>query len=237
MGKLFDIIKANKVIFGILSVVGAGVVGWLAFFFFEIQAAFTDDVASEEEIAANQDLLDSFLDDEEADLDEEADAEDGEVDSEEAGEETSDTTVDSETEETEESDEESDAETTATTAEEQTETTEAPTTEAEAQPVSGSGTFSGTPTYDSAGSAMILSNDQETRVFLLDDFVTDNGPDLKVYLRADDGSFVSLGDLQNNVGSSNYLVPEGTDLSVFSTVEIWCERFGGRFGAAPISFA
>ncbi len=236
MGKIFDLVKNNKGIFGVIAVLGTAFVAWLAFGFFGIQAAFIDDEASEEEIAANQDLLESFQAGSETETTVDADAgadgtEDGDI---------AETVVDPGAETDEDSDAvdttvvDEDSEPTEPTQE--TETTQPPTTQAAAQPTSGSGSFSGTSAYDAAGSTQILTANGETRVFLLDDFVTDNGPDLKVYLRADNGDFISLGDLQNNVGSSNYAVPAGTDLSVFSTVEIWCERFGGRFGSAPISF-
>ena len=68
-----------------------------------------------------------------------------------------------------------------------------------------------------------------------ENFVSDNGPDLKVYLRAADGSFVSLGDLSGNIGDQNYEIPVDVDLSVFSNVEIWCERFSAGFGVATLS--
>ena len=71
-----------------------------------------------------------------------------------------------------------------------------------------------------------------------------NGPDLFVYLSTNppdgpegafDDDFVNLGRLEGNVGSSNYVVPAGTDLSRYASVVIWCDRFNSAFGAAPLS--
>ncbi|MXW90023.1 MAG: DM13 domain-containing protein, partial [Acidimicrobiaceae bacterium] len=76
-----------------------------------------------------------------------------------------------------------------------------------------------------------------------EDFRTDNGPDLNVYLSAAppdaaagdfDDDFVDLGDLKGNVGSQNYEIPAGLDLDHYSTVAIWCVRFGVVFGAAEL---
>ena len=245
MGKLFDIVKNNPVVSGLGFLVLAGVGAFLAFGVFGIQAAFIDDVASEEEIAANQDLLDSFQNasgdaednsEEDADSDSEAsDVPDNDPGDTVPGEqENTDTTVAGEDVTGEDDADETATETTESPVEDEPTTTQAPTTAAPAN-VSLSGTFVDAPSYESEGSVQILSNGSETRVFISDDFQTDNGPDLKVYLRAANGDFINLGDLQNNIGSSNYLVPAGTDLSVFSTVEIWCQRFGGRFGSAAVA--
>ena len=67
------------------------------------------------------------------------------------------------------------------------------------------------------------------------DFVSDNGPDLKVWLRAENGDVVSLGDLRGNIGDQNYEIPVDVDLSVFNTVQIWCERFSANFGSAVLT--
>ena len=85
-----------------------------------------------------------------------------------------------------------------------------------------SGTFSSLPGYTTSGDALVLNNGTEQRFLRFENFATDNGPDLKVYLRAANGDFVSLGDLSGNIGDQNYEIPVGVDLSVFSSVEIWC---------------
>ena len=79
----------------------------------------------------------------------------------------------------------------------------------------------------------------------LTEFQTTNGPDLEVWLSAhpdpassDDvkgAEWVSLGQLKGNVGDQAYAVPEGTDLSAFRSVVIWCEQFGVLFSPAALS--
>ncbi len=97
------------------------------------------------------------------------------------------------------------------------------------------GQFLGRSSYDISGRADVLNDGTEQRFLRFEDFESSNGPDLKVYLRAENGDFVSLGDLKGNIGSQNYEIPTDVDLDVFNTVEIWCERFGVGFGGAPIA--
>lgn len=85
---------------------------------------------------------------------------------------------------------------------------------------------------------------QGARVVRLEGLATDNGPDLYLYLSANpadgeeqsfDDDFVSLGRLKGNQGDQNYEVPAGVDLSRFSSIVIWCDRFNSAFGAAELS--
>ena len=94
------------------------------------------------------------------------------------------------------------------------------------------------------GSVQVLGDGSGQRFLRLEDFRTDNGPDLNVYLStasADapagefDDDFVDLGDLKGNVGAQNYEIPVGVDLDHYSTVAIWCVRFGVVFGAAGLT--
>jgi hypothetical protein len=98
-----------------------------------------------------------------------------------------------------------------------------------------SGDFSGNSRYDVTGGALVLNDGSEERFLRFENFQSNNGPDLKVYLRADSGDFVSLGDLKGNIGDQNYVIPTDVDLNTFSTVEIWCERFGVGFGQAQLA--
>ena len=88
--------------------------------------------------------------------------------------------------------------------------------------------------YDVLGQAEVLT-DGDQRVLRLEGFDSPNGPDLKVYLRADNGDFVSLGDLRGNIGDQNYDLPADVDLEVFNSVDIWCERFSVGFGLANLA--
>ncbi len=98
-----------------------------------------------------------------------------------------------------------------------------------------SGDFAGLSRYNIVGQAKVLNDGTEQRFLRFENFSSDNGPDLKVYLRADNGDFVSLGPLKGNIGDQNYEVPADVDLDVFNTVDIWCERFGVGFGLAPLA--
>ena len=73
------------------------------------------------------------------------------------------------------------------------------------------------------------------------DFETDNGPDLRVYLvrgavqsDGDVDDVVDLGRLKGNVGNQQYAIPEGTDLTAYSTVVIWCRAFSVSFAQAEL---
>lgn len=99
--------------------------------------------------------------------------------------------------------------------------------------------------HPGSGLAKVLNDGTEQRFLRFEEFETDNGPDLFVYLtRADaaadaaafgvDGEFVNLGRLKGNVGEQNYEIPSDVDLSEFSTVVVWCRRFSVAFTAADL---
>ncbi|MFT6812821.1 MAG: hypothetical protein ACJASK_001445 [Ilumatobacter sp.] len=108
------------------------------------------------------------------------------------------------------------------------------------------GTF-GERSHPGEGTAVVLNDGSEQRFLRFeDDFATDNGPDLFVYLTtadADapagdfgvDGQFVNLGRLSGNVGAQNYEIPVGLDLGEFDTVVVWCDRFSVAFTTADLA--
>lgn len=98
-----------------------------------------------------------------------------------------------------------------------------------------SGSFSGESRYTIEGDASVLNDGSDQRFLRFENFSSDNGPDLKVYLRAANGDFVNLGPLKGNIGDQNYEIPADVDLASFATVEIWCERFGVGFGSAALA--
>jgi hypothetical protein len=98
--------------------------------------------------------------------------------------------------------------------------------------------------HPSSGTALVLNDGSEQRFLRFEDFETDNGPDLNVYLStapadapAGDftADFIDLGDLKGNVGPQNYEIPPGVDLDRYRTVVIWCVRFGVAFGSADLA--
>ena len=118
--------------------------------------------------------------------------------------------------------------------------TTAPTAAAPA-PLAGSFRSRSHPTR---GTATILTGGGGERVLRLEDFATDNGPDVNVYLStappdaaaaAFTDDFVDLGDLKGNIGDQNYAIPPTVDLSKYRTVVVWCIRFSVAFGTAGLS--
>ena len=98
--------------------------------------------------------------------------------------------------------------------------------------------------HPTEGVAVVLNDGTQQRFLRFEDFATDNGPDLNVYLSsapADasagefDDDFVDLGDLKGNIGAQNYEIPTDVDLNRHSTVVIWCVRFSVAFGVAELS--
>jgi electron transfer DM13 len=45
---------------------------------------------------------------------------------------------------------------------------------------------------------------------------------------------VNLGRLKANIGNQNYQIPEGTDITKYDTVLIWCRAFSVLFGSADL---
>ncbi len=97
--------------------------------------------------------------------------------------------------------------------------------------------------HPTQGRVEVLGDGTGQRFLRFEDFRTDNGPDLNVYLSAAPPDapvgrftdvYVDLGDLKGNVGSQNYEIPRDLDLDVYSTVVIWCVRFSVVFGAAEL---
>jgi hypothetical protein len=98
--------------------------------------------------------------------------------------------------------------------------------------------------HGTSGRVTVLADGAGRRYLRIEDLDTSNGPDLKVYLSANppdgpegafDDTFADLGRLKGNIGSQNYEIPRGADLSQFRSVVIWCDRFNSAFGAAPLA--
>ncbi len=93
--------------------------------------------------------------------------------------------------------------------------------------------------HPTSGNAIVLGQGTGQRFLRLEQFATDNGPDLKVYLVNSSAGgvtdYVSLGALKGNIGDQNYELPVGLDLQVYDTVLIYCERFASAFGEALLT--
>jgi Electron transfer DM13 len=88
--------------------------------------------------------------------------------------------------------------------------------------------------HDAQGKAFVVQ--AQDPILRLEEFHSTNGPDLHVYLATDTHAtdFVDLGNLKANNGDQNYDIPQGTDLSKYDTVLIWCKQFSVLFGSAEL---
>lgn len=104
--------------------------------------------------------------------------------------------------------------------------------------------------HATTGAAKILRLSDGSHVLRLEGLDTSNGPDLHVWLTDapvkegktgwgvfDDGKYKSLGKLKGNKGDQNYVLPADLNVSQYSSVSIWCERFSVSFGAATLTRA
>ena len=98
--------------------------------------------------------------------------------------------------------------------------------------------------HTGSGTAKLLKQTDGSYIVRLENFQTENGPKLEVYLSkaikpsssaaVSSAGFINLGDLKSVNGSQNYLVPIGTDLTQFKSVVIWCTTFSVNFVSAPL---
>src|ERR671919_2942923 len=91
--------------------------------------------------------------------------------------------------------------------------------------------------HDAQGIVKVIPVESGGNVLRLEDLVVTNGPDLYVYLSTDKSAsdFVNLGRLKANIGSQNYPIPVGTDMTKYDTVLIWCKAFSVLFGSADLT--
>lgn len=85
------------------------------------------------------------------------------------------------------------------------------------------------------GSALLIVDDSQ-KIVRFENFETDNGPQLRIYLSADLGAsdFVDLGPIKATKGNVNYLVPTGTNTQKYRYILVWCKPFGVLFSYAEL---
>ena len=90
--------------------------------------------------------------------------------------------------------------------------------------------------HDTQGKVKIIQIKDGTEYLRLENFKSTNGPDLYVYLATDKtaSEYIDLGRLKGNIGNQNYGIPQGTDLSKYDKVLIWCKSFSVLFGSAEL---
>ncbi|HSE40080.1 MAG TPA: DM13 domain-containing protein [Acidobacteriota bacterium] len=99
--------------------------------------------------------------------------------------------------------------------------------------------------HDARGTATIYQLADGKRLLRFADFETSNGPDVQVYLVAapdatdsktvTQAGFVSLGPIRGSKGDQNYELPADLNLNKYSSVTVWCKRFGVNFATAPLA--
>jgi hypothetical protein len=98
--------------------------------------------------------------------------------------------------------------------------------------------------HQSSGTVVLIELPGRGRLLRLENLVTSNGPDLRVYLSttpasADwhgyDRDYVDLGALKGNLGNQNYTLPNSVDIARYRSAVIWCRQFSVGFAVAPLS--
>lgn len=97
------------------------------------------------------------------------------------------------------------------------------------------GSFSGTDNQQVSGEAKIylINNKYQLK---LENFRTDNGPDLKVYLSKKDrpSEFISFGAIKSTNGNQVYEITGTPDFTIYRYVLIHCERYNHLYGRAEL---
>jgi DNA-binding beta-propeller fold protein YncE len=87
-----------------------------------------------------------------------------------------------------------------------------------------------------SGTAKIYTSPSGNKLYL-QNFSTDNGPDLKVYLSKDISAndFLDLGKIKSTNGNQLYDLPAIPNLNTYKYVLIWCKQFSVLFGNATMN--
>ncbi|HET6704106.1 DM13 domain-containing protein [Amycolatopsis sp.] len=101
--------------------------------------------------------------------------------------------------------------------------------------------------HRTTGTVRVIRAADGSLVLRLENLATSSGPDVRVWLSDapvkpgkdgwdlfDDGKYLDAGKLKGNKGNQNYPLPAGTDLSAYTSVSLWCDRFNVSFGAAEL---
>ena len=90
--------------------------------------------------------------------------------------------------------------------------------------------------HNVAGRALLIKENSR-HILRFEDFETDNGPRLHIYLSAGlgDDDFIDLGPIRATKGNANYEVPAGVDIEKYRNVLVWCVPFGVLFSYAELN--
>lgn len=83
-----------------------------------------------------------------------------------------------------------------------------------------------------------VSINKEKTILSFTNFMTDNGPNLDIYLVENienvTDNYLDLGNLQGINGNYSYSLPNNIDYSVYKYVVVWCTDFSVNFGYATL---
>ncbi|SHH87257.1 Electron transfer DM13 [Chryseolinea serpens] len=89
--------------------------------------------------------------------------------------------------------------------------------------------------HTASGTASIYTLNGNSKV-VLDPYMSQSGPDLKIYLSKDidAGEYIRLGNLKSTMGKQVYDIPKNTDLTAYPYVHVWCEKYTVVFARAEL---
>ncbi|MHA4844791.1 DM13 domain-containing protein [Flavitalea antarctica] len=102
--------------------------------------------------------------------------------------------------------------------------------------VQAKGSFVNGPYGRVSGVGKVVRNANNTYDVVLDSFMTNNGPDLYVYLskEAMPVTFIEVGKLRSTGGTQVYSLTAAPDLSQYKYICIHCKAFNHLFGYAQL---
>jgi len=98
-----------------------------------------------------------------------------------------------------------------------------------------------TPGEDTEGTAEIIREGDTFQVRLADNFLTNEGPEVRLLLHGENNpssytseNYVLLGDLQSFGGEQFYDIPNNVNWQDYPNVVVWCEKFNVTFASASL---
>lgn len=92
--------------------------------------------------------------------------------------------------------------------------------------------------HDGKGIVTLYKIDGKKVLRFEEGFMVNNGPDLYVGFGLD-GNYVKgseISKLKGNIGSQNYDIPDGFDITKYNSVYVWCKAFSVPFIKADLVF-
>lgn len=88
--------------------------------------------------------------------------------------------------------------------------------------------------HATSGTVRIVKDSSNRRFLVFENFSTDNGPDLRVWLSKNTSAaqYQEVGKLTAVAGNFSYELTSNIDPAVYNHVLIWCEDFSVLFGYA-----